>query len=149
MDKNWTLPIKKVRPNAVIPQRATEKSAGLDLTACIDAPLTVKAGERVLIPTGIAVALPPETVGLVFARSSLGTRHGIALSNGVGVIDEDYRGEIRVGIQNSSDEDYTVEPMERIAQLVVSPVCYPAAEEADELDETVRGAGGFGSTGRL
>lgn len=143
------LKIKKVRPNAVIPKRATQHSAGLDLTACIDAPLTVKAGERTLIPTGIAIALPAQSVGLIFARSSLGTKHGIALSNGVGVIDEDYRGELCVGIFNSSREDYTIEPFERIAQLVVAPIRYPAVEEADELDDTARGAGGFGSTGRL
>lgn len=143
------LKIKKVRPNAVIPKRATQHSAGLDLTACIDAPLTVKAGERTLIPTGIAIALSAQSVGLIFARSSLGTKHGIALSNGVGVIDEDYRGELCVGIFNSSREDYTIEPFERIAQLVVAPIRYPAVEEADELDDTARGAGGFGSTGRL
>ncbi len=148
MEQN-ILKLKKVRPNAVIPQRATEKSAGLDLTACMDEPLTVKAGERVLIPTGIAAALPAQSVGLIFARSSLGTKHGIALSNGVGVIDEDYRGEIHVGIFNASAQDYTVQPFERIAQLVVMPVCYPAVEETDALDETQRGAGGFGSTGRL
>lgn len=143
------LKIKKIRPNAVIPKRATQHSAGLDLTACIDAPLTVKAGERTLIPTGIAIALPAQSVGLIFARSSLGTKHGIALSNGVGVIDEDYRGELCVGIFNSSREDYTIEPFERIAQLVVAPIRYPPVEEADELDDTARGAGGFGSTGRL
>lgn len=143
------LKIKKVRPNAVIPQRATERSAGLDLTACIETPLTVKAGERILIPTGIAIALPAQSVGLVFARSSLGTKHGIALSNGVGVIDEDYRGEIHVGIFNSSAQDYTVQPFERIAQLVVMPVCYPVVEAADTLDDTARGSGGFGSTGRM
>lgn len=143
------LKIKKVRPNAVIPQRATERSAGLDLTACIEAPLTVKAGERILIPTGIAIALPAQSVGLIFARSSLGTKHGIALSNGVGVIDEDYRGEVHVGIFNSSAQDYTVQPFERIAQLVVMPVCYPVVEASDTLDDTARGSGGFGSTGRM
>lgn len=143
------LKIKKVRPNAVIPKRATEKSAGLDLTAYIDEPLTVKAGARTLIPTGIAAALPEGCVGLVFARSSLGTKHGIALSNGVGVIDEDYRGEIHVGIFNSSREDYTIQPFERLAQLLVVPVSYPVVQEAAELDETARGAGGFGSTGKL
>ena len=88
-------------------------------------------------------------MGLIFARSSLGTKHGIALSNGVGVIDQDYRGEIRVGIFNASAEDYTIEPFERIAQLVVAPVCYPVVEEADTLDDTARGTGGFGSTGKL
>lgn len=143
------LQIKKLRPNAVIPQRATARSAGLDLIACVDSSLTVKAGERVLVPTGIAIALPEGTVGLVFARSSLGTKHGIALANGVGVIDEDYRGELKVGLINSSQTDYTIQPFERIAQLLVSPICYPAVEEAEELGRTERGEGGFGSTGRL
>ena len=101
------------------------------------------------MPTGIAIGLPsPETVGLVFARSGLAVKHGLALSNGVGVIDSDYTGEIRVGLVNLAAEAYTIEPGERIAQLVVMPVCLPAAVEVEALEETARGAGGFGSTGR-
>ena len=141
--------MKKVRENAIIPKRATAGSAGLDLCACIDEPLTVKAGERAVIPSGIAIALEnSEVVALVFARSGLAIKHGISLSNSVGVIDSDYRGEICVGIINTSREDYTVNPGERIAQLVLTPVIPAEPVEVESLDETERGAGGFGSTGR-
>ena len=141
--------MKKVRENAIIPKRATVGSAGLDLCACIDEPLTVKAGERAVIPSGIAIALEnSEVVALVFARSGLAIKHGISLSNSVGVIDSDYRGEICVGIINTSREDYTVNPGERIAQLVLTPVIPAEPVEVESLDETERGAGGFGSTGR-
>ena len=144
-----TLKMKKVRENAIIPKRATAGSAGLDLCACIDEPLTVKAGERAVIPSGIAIALESsEVVALVFARSGLAIKHGISLSNSVGVIDSDYRGEICVGIINSSRDDYTVNPGERIAQLVLTPVIPAEPVEVESLDETERGAGGFGSTGR-
>lgn len=144
-----TLKMKKVRENAIIPKRATAGSAGLDLCACIDEPLTVKAGERAVIPSGIAIALESsEVVALVFARSGLAIKHGISLSNSVGVIDSDYRGEICVGIINTSREDYTVNPGERIAQLVLAPVIPAEPVEVESLDETERGAGGFGSTGR-
>ena len=141
--------MKKVRENAIIPKRATAGSAGLDLCACIDEPLTIKAGERAVIPSGIAIALESsEVVALVFARSGLAIKHGISLSNSVGVIDSDYRGEICVGIINTSREDYTVNPRERIAQLVLTPVIPAEPVEVESLDETERGAGGFGSTGR-
>lgn len=144
-----TLKMKKVRENAIIPKRATAGSAGLDLCACIGEPLTVKAGERAVIPSGIAIALESnEVVALVFARSGLAIKHGISLSNSVGVIDSDYRGEICVGIINTSREDYTVNPGERIAQLVLTPVIPAEPVEVESLDETERGAGGFGSTGR-
>lgn len=144
-----TLKMKKVRENAIIPKRATAGSAGLDLCACIDEPLTIKAGERAVIPSGIAIALESsEVVALVFARSGLAIKHGISLSNSVGVIDSDYRGEICVGIINTSREDYTVNPRERIAQLVLTPVIPAEPVEVESLDETERGAGGFGSTGR-
>lgn len=143
------LPIKKLREGAVIPQRATAQSAGLDLCACIDSPLTIKAGETTVIPTGLAVALPENTVGLIFGRSGLGVKHGLAPANAVGVIDSDYRGELLVGMHNHSDKDYTAAPGERIAQLVVMPVFFPEVREADSLDETSRGEGGFGSTGRV
>lgn len=144
-----TLKMKKVRENAIIPKRATAGSAGLDLCACIDEPLTVKAGERAVIPSGIAIALESsEVVALVFARSGLAIKHGISLSNSVGVIDSDYRGEICVGIINTSREDYTVNPGERIAQLVLTPVIPAEPVEVESLDETERGASGFGSTGR-
>mgnify|MGYP000796825192 CR=1 FL=1 len=143
-----TLKIKKVHENAVIPHRATAGSAGLDLCACIDEPLTLAGGETALIPTGLAIALPSAQYGaFVFARSGLSIKHGIGLLNSVGVIDSDYRGEIKVGVINQIKEPYTVQPGERIAQLVVMPVSVMPVEEAADLDETERGAGGFGSTG--
>lgn len=143
-----TLKIKKVHENAVIPHRATAGSAGLDLCACIDEPLTLDGGETALIPTGLAIALPSAQYGaFVFARSGLSIKHGIGLLNSVGVIDSDYRGEIKVGVINQIQEPYTIQPGERIAQLVVMPVSVMPVEEAADLDETERGAGGFGSTG--
>lgn len=143
-----TLKIKKVNENAVIPHRATEGSAGLDLCACIDEPLTLGGGETALIPTGLAIALPSAQYGaFIFARSGLSIKHGIGLLNSVGVIDSDYRGEIKVGVINQVKEPYTIQPGERIAQLVVMPVSTMPVEEAESLDETERGSGGFGSTG--
>ena len=121
------------------PARATEGSAGIDLAACTDEPVTIAPRALVRIPTGVA---------LVFARSGLGIRHGISLSNGVGVIDSDYRGEIQVGLTNLSDTPYTVMPGDRIAQLVVAPVARPELVWTEDLEDTGRGAGGFGSTGR-
>lgn len=142
------LKIKKVQENAVIPKRATEGSAGLDLCACIDAPLTLSSGDTALIPTGLAIELPSSQYGaFVFARSGLSIKHGIGLLNAVGVIDSDYRGEIKVGVINQVKEPYTIEPGERIAQLVIMPVATLPVEEAQTLGESERGAGGFGSTG--
>lgn len=132
-----------------LPRFATGGAACMDLCACIEAPLTLAAGGRALVPTGIAIALPSaDYVALVFARSGLGIKKGVCLSNGVGVIDSDYRGEIGVGLVNLGDEPYTVQPGDRIAQLMVVPVVQPTLTVVDELDETDRGAGGFGSTGR-
>ena len=142
------LKIKKVQENAVIPKRATEGSAGLDLCACIDAPLTLNSGDTALIPTGLAIELPSSQYGaFVFARSGLSIKHGIGLLNAVGVIDSDYRGEIKVGVINQIKDPYTIEPGERIAQLVIMPVATLPVEEAQTLGESERGAGGFGSTG--
>lgn len=141
--------ITKVRPGAIIPARATQGSAGADLYACIDSEITVNPGERAVIPTGVAIALPDARhAAFVFARSGLAIKHGIGLLNGVGVIDSDYRGEICVGVTNQLGEPYTVAPGERIAQLVIMPVDLPAFVEVDSLDETQRGSGGFGSTGK-
>ena len=132
-----------------LPSRATAGSAGWDLYACLEEELTVAPRQLVTIPTGIAMALPgPEYVGLIFARSGLGVKHGISLSNGVGVIDSDYRGELLVGLTNLSDVPYTIKPGDRIAQLVVMPVALPQVELVAELDQTHRGDGGFGSTGQ-
>ena len=131
------------------PRYATDGAAAMDICACLDAPLTIPAGERAVIPTGIAIALPSkEYVALMFVRSGLGIKKGICLSNGVGVIDSDYRGELRVGLSNRSNEDYTIMPGDRISQLMVVPVMCPIPVFVDELDETERGEGGLGSTGR-
>ena len=111
--------------------------------------MVIPAGGRKVIPTGIAIALPSaDYVALVFARSGLGIKHGVAPANCVGVIDSDYRGEIMVGLQNSGESDYTVQPSDRIAQLMITPVVQATLEMVDELDDTARGAGGFGSTGK-
>ena len=145
MDK---IQFKKLDPAAVIPQRATAGSAGLDLRACLTEPVTLKKGEHALIPTGLAVKVEDGFAAMLFARSGLAIKHGIGLLNGVGVVDSDYRGEIRVGVINQFEEAYTIEPGERIAQMVVMPVSLAPVVEVDDLDETDRGAGGFGSTGR-
>ena len=139
----------KIGREIPLPQFATPGSAAMDLRACLDGPVTLQAGARAVIPTGLAMALPSaDYVALVFARSGLGIKKGVCLSNGVGVIDSDYRGEIAVGLVNLSDEDYTVQPGDRIAQLMVVPVVQPTVTLVEELDETDRGSGGLGSTGR-
>ena len=144
-----TLKIKKLRKDAKIPKRATPGSAGMDLCACIEQEVTINPGDLVIIPTGIAIALPSnEYMANIYARSGLGVKHGICLSNGVGVIDSDYRGEVCVGLCNVSKTPYTVTPGERVAQLVTAPISVMEAEEVDELDNTSRGEGGFGSTGK-
>lgn len=139
----------KIGREIPLPQFATPGSAAMDLRACIDRPVTIQAGERTVVPTGLAMALPSaDYVALLFARSGLGIRKGVCLSNGVGVIDSDYRGEIGVGLVNLSQEAYTVQPGDRIAQLMVVPVERPTVSLAEDLDDTGRGSGGFGSTGR-
>ena len=139
----------KIGKEIPAPFYASAGAAAMDLCACVDGPVTVEPRAVVSIPTGIAIALPSaEYVALVFARSGLGIKHGITLSNGVGVIDSDYRGEIRVGLTNLSDTAYTVAPGDRIAQLAVMPVVQARLQVCDSLDETERGQGGFGSTGK-
>ena len=139
----------KIGKEIPAPFYASAGAAAMDLCACVDEPVTVAPRALVSIPTGIAIALPSaEYVALVFARSGLGIKHGIALSNGVGVIDSDYRGEVRVGLINLSDTPYTVQPGDRIAQLAVMPVVQAELERVDSLDDTGRGTGGFGSTGK-
>lgn len=143
------LKIKKLRSKARIPFRATEGSAGMDLYACIDEPAAIKPHEIRLIPTGIAIALESsDYVAYIYARSGLAIKHGIAPANCVGVIDSDYRGEVCVGLVNQTENEFTVNPGERIAQMVIAPVITPDIEVVDELDDTDRGAGGFGSTGK-
>ena len=141
--------IKYVSELAKKPFYATDGAAGMDLSAAIAEPVTIKKGELLRVPTGIAIALPnAETVAYLYARSGLATNHGICLSNSVGVIDSDYRGEISVGLINLGPEDYTIAPGERIAQMVFAPVIRAERCEVESLEETRRGAGGFGSTGR-
>ena len=143
------LKIKKLKENARIPKRATEGAAGMDLFACITDAVALAPGQLTVIPTGIAIELPDNScAAFLYARSGLGVKHGICLSNGVGVIDSDYRGEICVGLCNVSDTTYTIEPGERVAQMVIAPVLIPSVVEVGELGETERGSGGFGSTGR-
>ena len=138
---------KKVRPDAKAPVYGSQDAAGADLYACSADEITIKAGETVMVPTGIAVAIPQGYVGLVFARSSLGIKRGLAPANKVGVIDADYRGEIMVGLHNHSGIDQTIAPYERVAQMAIVPFLQVSYEESDNLDETERGTGGFGSTG--
>ena len=138
----------KIGKDIPLPYYATEGAAGLDLHACIDGPVVVPAGGEAFISTGIAAAIPEGYVGVMAVRSSMGIRHGVAMSNGIGVIDSDYRGPLRVGLHNFRDTEYVVEPGDRIAQLLILPVLRPEVEVVSELSETARGAGGFGSTGR-
>lgn len=141
--------VKKLCERAKLPFRATQGSAGADLFACIDEDVVIAPQERVLIPTGIAIELETAEAGaFVFPRSSLSSKYGISLANCVGVIDSDYRGEIKIPVINHSSEPYTIHDGERIAQLVVLPVVLPLFIETENLNETQRADGGFGSTGR-
>lgn len=137
----------KMNPRAQVPVYGTEYSAGADLSACMEQPVMVHPGTTEFIPTGIAVAIPRGLVGLVYARSGLACKQGLAPANKVGVIDSDYRGEIMVALHNHSRESLVVEPGQRVAQMVIAPYIYAEYEERDSLDETDRGSGGFGSTG--
>ena len=139
----------KIGKEIPAPFYASAGAAAMDLCACVDEPVTVAPRALVSIPTGIAIALPsPAYVALVFARSGLGIRHGISLSNGVGVIDSDYRGELRVPMVNLGAQPYTIQPGERVAQLCIAPVYTAAFVPAGALSGTARGEGGFGSTGK-
>lgn len=139
--------IKKLNQKVSFPQYMTKLSAGLDVQACLDSPITLLPGERQLIPTGIAVAIPPGFEIQVRPRSGLAIKHGISLVNSPGTIDADYRGEICIILINHGQAAYTIEPGDRIAQLVVAPVCQARLVEVTELPETDRGTGGFGHTG--
>lgn len=141
--------IKRLRETSVFPEYATEGSAALDLHSCADLPLTIQPGERALVPTGLAIE--PEGGGvaaILCARSGLATKHGLALANGIGVIDSDYRGEILVSMINNGNVPYTINPGERIAQLMFIPILYAQVIKTEALTDTKRGAGGFGSTGK-
>lgn len=142
------LKIQKVNPLAEIPVQATTGSAGIDLRACLEKPITLEPMQRMAIPTGLAIELPDaQTVALVFARSGMALKKGLSMANGVGVIDSDYRGEVAVLVVNLSDEPITILHGERIAQMVCMPVFLPEIIEVDSLTDTQRGQGGFGSTG--
>lgn len=140
---------KKLDPRAIIPTYGTSFSAGADLCAILDEPITIKPNESILIHTGIATAIPNGYVGLVYARSGIACKRGLAPSNKVGVIDADYRGEIMVSLHNHSSVEQTVVPNERIAQMVITPFIHCEYEETNNLDDTERGSGGFGSTGMV
>lgn len=151
MTKNPQVQLKIVREQMAnqLPAYATAGSAGLDLRACIDAPQTVQAGETVLIPTGIAIHLDnPNLAAMLLPRSGLGHKHGVVLGNLVGLIDSDYQGEVMVSVWNRSANAFTIEPFERIAQMVIVPVVQAAFTVVDEFSASERGTGGFGSTGR-
>lgn len=139
--------VKKLKENAILPTYGSEFAAGADLYACLDEAVTIAPQETKLIPTGLAMEIPLGWAGLIYARSGLATKRGLAPANKVGVVDPDYRGEIMVSLHNHGTEPQTVEAGERIAQLVLTPYLTARFLEAEELSETVRGAGGFGSTG--
>lgn len=139
--------IKKLNDNAIIPTYGTEFSAGADLYACIDEPVTLSPGETKLIKTGLAMEVPVGYAGLIYARSGLASKKGLAPANKVGVVDADYRGEVMVALHNHSLTEASIEPGERIAQMVIAPFLTANFIVADELEDTVRGVGGFGSTG--
>ncbi len=141
--------IKKLNENAVIPTRGSEQAAGYDLYAATDEPITIQPHETVKVGTGLAIAVPDGYFGAIFARSGLAAKQGLRPANCVGVADSDYRGEYIVALHNDTDFERTIAPKERIAQLVVMPYLAVEFEEKDELSETQRGSGGFGSTGKL
>lgn len=143
-----TIKVKKLKENARLPYRATERSAGFDLYACLDGEKVIAAGESALIPVGIAAEIPAGYGGFLFPRSSLALKYSVTMSNCVGVIDSDYRGEISVPLINHGHEPYTVKSGERIGQLVILETPSVKYEFVSELDETQRGEGGFGSTGK-
>ena len=140
--------VKKLNQNAKLPTYGSAEAAGADLYACIDEPVKILPGETVWIPTGIALEVPKGCAGLIYARSSMGVKRGLAPANKVGVIDSDYRGEIRVVLLNHGSTIQSIEPGERVAQFIITPVLTPEYQEVEELSDTDRGIGGFGSTGK-
>lgn len=145
--KRMKVDIKKLNPSAIAPSYGSEFAAGADLYACIEGDLQIEPHTTVLVPTGIAVELPLGYAGLIYARSGLATKKGLAPANKVGVVDCDYRGEVKVALYNHSESVQTICAGERVAQLVITPYLTAEFVEKDELSETARGAGGFGSTG--
>ena len=142
------IPVKILREGAILPTYGSAEAAGADLYACLTEAVTIGPGETAFIPTGFAMAVPRGCAGLIYARSGMACRKGLAPANKVGVIDSDYRGEILVALHNHGSEARTIAHGERIAQMIITPVLTPGYEIADDLENTVRGAGGFGSTGK-
>ena len=140
--------VKKLKEKAILPTYGSAQAAGADLYACLDADLTIAPGETVFVPTGLAMELPAGYVGLIYARSGLACKRDLAPANKVGVIDSDYRGEFIVALHNHGIKPQTISHGERVAQLVITPVLNVAFLEAEELSDTQRAAGGFGSTGK-
>ncbi len=143
-----TIRVMKLKDNAILPTYGSVEAAGADLYACLDAPVQIEPGKTVFIPTGLAMEIPKGCAGLIYARSGLACKKGLAPANKVGVIDSDYRGEFIVALHNHGSEAQTVCHGERVAQLVITPVLTPSYEDAEQLSETARAAGGFGSTGK-
>ena len=140
--------VKILREGAKLPTYGTAEAAGADLYACLEAPVTIAPGAAAFLPTGIALEVPKGCAGLIYARSGMACKRGLAPANKVGVVDSDYRGEITVVLYNHGSQPQTVENGERIAQFIITPVLTPAYEIAEELTDTVRSCGGFGSTGK-
>ena len=142
------IPVKKLKPNAILPTYGSAEAAGADLYACLETPVQIEPGKTVFIPTGLAMEIPSGYAGLAYARSGLACKQDLAPANKVGVIDSDYRGEFIIALHNHGREVRTIAHGERIAQLVITPVFTPGFTEVSELSDTKRGAGGFGSTGK-
>lgn len=140
--------VKCLRPNAVLPTYGSAEAAGADLYACLETSVVIAPGQTAFIPTGLAMELPLGYAGLVHARSGLASKRGLAPANKVGVIDSDYRGEVTVALHNHGNIPQEIKPGERVAQLLIMPVLTPGFEAVEELTDTDRGAGGFGSTGK-
>ena len=140
--------IKKLNEGAIVPSYGTDYAAGADLYACMEAPIDIESGQTVMIKTGISMELPEGYTGLIYERSGLATKKGLAPANKVGVVDSDYRGEIMVSLHNHSEIPQVIEPGERIAQMIITPYIRGMFNTVDELSDTERGSGGFGSTGR-
>ena len=143
-----SISVKKLRENAILPTYGSTEAAGADLYACVETDVVIESGKTAFIPTGLAMAIPKGYAGLIYARSGMACKYGLAPANKVGVIDSDYRGEFIVALHNHSDAPRTVSHGDRIAQLLITPVLTVEFTAADELDDTDRSSGGFGSTGK-
>ena len=143
------LPVKKIKPNAKLPVRITAGSVGFDIAACLNTDVVIGPGETQMIGSGLAIALEPGYAAFIYARSGLGIKRGIIPANCVGVIDSDYRGEIIVGLKNTSAEPFSIGDGDRIAQMIIAKCELPELIFCDDLDDTKRGDGGFGSTGQM